>query len=940
MPRVTCGKCSRNLEYSGGDPPLFCAYCGQSLTGPSTSESTEGWSNPPPSPAPREPAPVRMEETADYIPISDLRTIVPAPGSRITGELPERVKGYRLIRQLGRGGMGTVYEAEDSRHGRKVAIKIIAPGYVESESAVERFRQEGRLASSLAHPRCVFVLEADEGEDGRPFIAMELMTGDTLQDLVEKGGPLAIGDAVAKILDVIDGLREAHRLGLMHRDVKPSNCFLDGDGRVKVGDFGLSKAQVGSAHLTRTGSFLGTPLYASPEQIKVETLDARTDIYSTAATLFFLLTGRAPFDRGDASATMARIVTEPAPSAREKRPEVPIGLDRAIRKGLDRDVDRRYQTLDDFRLALLPFVPGHVPAAPISLRIAVYLVDYAVCFGILVAILYSVTSPTANVLVDLVFLMAYFTLSDGIWGGTPAKQLMGLRVVQAEGRESIGVARAALRTAVFLTLAELPIVLSQYGPWVPWPAIWSSVCVLLAILGLVPLAWPIVAKKDKRGLHDLIARSRVVMLPRDERRRSASTRRPIGRDRGSVSRPVGVMKAVGPYKIRGAIRWEPNRRVVAGEDSTLGREAWIVIRPKGSLAPGPARREVSRATRPRWLAGGDQAEGHWDAYVAPNGCPLADFAGPDGLPWRDARLILEDLTDELAAACAEGTLPPGLTVDQVWVQPDGRAILVDPLAIADSSETSNALTPDAENERALSLLRRVAALALEGGRYRTDAVPKSIRSPMPLHASAMLKRLLGEPNAFHDVAAFRAELDATRNLPTEVTRGHRAMNLVFLSLALVFGLLWSYYWLDAILSGDLDPKAVDGPQLDPAYIASARLEYAFVFAGLFPAIWIVWDLLTRGGLALRFAGFGLVLGDGRLAPRWRCGWRSLVTWAPLAVLLIASVWLDNNYPNPRWVHRAPFYLALALPILYAVQVLILPARGLHDRLSGLRVVPR
>ena len=190
--------------------------------------------------------------------------------------------------------MGTVHEAEDSRTGRKVAIKIIAPGYVESQGAVDRFRQEGRLASALAHPRCVFVLEADEDDDGRPFIAMELMTGDTLQDLVEKGGPLAVGDAVAKILDVVEGLREAHRLGLIHRDVKPSNCFLDSDGRVKVGDFGLSKSQVSSANLTRTGAFLGTPLYASPEQVKVEPLDGRTDVYSSAATLFFLLTAGLP----------------------------------------------------------------------------------------------------------------------------------------------------------------------------------------------------------------------------------------------------------------------------------------------------------------------------------------------------------------------------------------------------------------------------------------------------------------------------------------------------------------------------------------------------------------------------------------------------------------------------------------------------------------------
>src|SRR5947209_16577738 len=158
------------------------------------------------------------------------------------------------------------------------------------------------------------------------------------------------------------------------------------------------------------------------------------------------------------------------------------------------------------------------------------------------------------------------------------------------------------------------------------------------------------ARNGSRGLHDLAARSRVIVLHRDERRRAAGVRRPIGRERGSVTRPIGVLQAVGPYKIRGAVRWEPDRRVVAGEDASLGREAWIVIRHRGSPAPEPARREVSRATRPRWLAGGDQAEGRWDAYVAPAGCPLADLAGAEGLPWHDARPILEDLAAELPAA--------------------------------------------------------------------------------------------------------------------------------------------------------------------------------------------------------------------------------------------------------------------------------------------------
>jgi hypothetical protein len=398
-----------------------------------------------------------------------------------------------------------------------------------------------------------------------------------------------------------------------------------------------------------------------------------------------------------------------------------------------------------------------------------------------------------------------------------------------------------------------------------------------------------------------------------------------------------VLKSVGPYKIRGAVRWENDRRVVAGEDSTLGREAWIVIRPRGSAPPSSARREISRPTRPRWLDGGEQAEGRWDAYVAPTGCPLADLAGPEGLTWRDARSILEDLADELAAACLDDTLPPGLTVDQVWVQPDGRAILVDSLGLSASKAGPAGASDD---ERALSLLRRAAALALEGGRCRADAVPRSIRSPVPLHASAPLARLLGGPRAYRDVATFRVDLDATRNLPTEVGRGHRAMNLVFLALAVVLGLIGSYYLIDQVLSGEFDPKAVEGADIHPRLIARERLEWAVLIASFFPAIWIVWDFLTRGGFSLRLAGFGLVREDGRIAPRWRCAWRSAVIWAPPAGLLVASVWLDNRYPNPGWVHRVPFYLAMALPFVYAALALAFPSKGPHDRLSGLRVVPR
>src|SRR5262249_50530482 len=149
----------------------------------------------------------------------------------------------------------------------------------------------------------------------------------------------------------------------------------------------------------------------------------------------------------------------------------------------------------------------------------------------------------------------------------------------------------------------------------------------------------------------------------------------------------GVLRAIGPFEVQGAVRWGADRRVLLGQDSTLDRPVWILLQPRGSSSPSPERRGLDRPGRPRWLKGGDQAEGRWDAYVAPLGCSLADLAGPEGLPWRDTRPLLLDLAEELAAACADGTLPESLGVDQVWIQPDGSAQLVDVLGPAPSTET-------------------------------------------------------------------------------------------------------------------------------------------------------------------------------------------------------------------------------------------------------------
>src|SRR5262249_32060188 len=253
---LTCSHCSRTLDLPG-DAPSFCPYCGHSLSD-NKQIATVAFDH----------------ETATRPP-----TDTPSPG---TQAIPDVIAGYRLLRQLGRGGMGTVHEAEEIASRRRVAVKLISRQFGASSQTVERFRQEGRLASLITHPRCVFVLAADE-EAGQPYIVMELMPGSTLQDLVEQKGPLPVEQAVAKVLDIIEGLEEAHRLGVVHRDVKPSNCFLETSGRVKIGDFGLSKSLARAAHLTRTGAFLGTPLYASPEQVRGDSVDEQSDVYSVAA---------------------------------------------------------------------------------------------------------------------------------------------------------------------------------------------------------------------------------------------------------------------------------------------------------------------------------------------------------------------------------------------------------------------------------------------------------------------------------------------------------------------------------------------------------------------------------------------------------------------------------------------------------------------------------
>jgi hypothetical protein len=693
--------------------------------------------------------------------------------------------------------MGSVYEAEAADTGRRVALKVIVSHSAAPAEAVGRFRQEGRLAATLAHPRCVFVLAADE-DAGRPYIVMELMPGDTLKDLVKRRGPLPPAEAVALALDVIDGLAAAHRRGIVHRDVKPSNCFLDGEGRVKVGDFGLAKSLTGEAALTVTGAFVGTPLFASPEQIKRQAVDERTDVYSAAATLYFLLTGRAPFETGDATATMARIVSEPAPSLREPRPELSAGLDRVVRRGLERDRALRWQGLAGLRAALLPFVPGRLAAAPLGRRFAALFIDWltlllptAVLSFLVVLGPFTPASAAAVLGLGCLAGLLYFAVPEGRWGCTPGKAALGLRVWNATDDAPPGVPRAFLRALVCFGATYTAFVVvhvwqaGQFreGP-TPEQYLWQMATLPVFALGVLLLLCTMRARNGYRCLHDLLTGTRVVRLPDPDRRPL-----PTPRARHELSPlPVGIPGRVGTFVIEGVVRDGGDRLVLRGVDESLSRPVVLWLRGESAPPLPAARREVSRGTRPRWLSGGFLQGRPWDAFVMPDGAPLAELVRTQGrLSWAATRPLLVEMADELAAARADGTLPALLAVDQVWLLPDGRVQLLDAPTGTDGAPSAPA---GDEEKRALALLGAVATLCLEGTPRGPATFGGLIRAPLPLHVAGLLRPLVGAADPYPDVGRFRRELAATKSRPAETTRALRAVHLAILCAFLFVGMAW------------------------------------------------------------------------------------------------------------------------------------------------------
>src|ERR671910_1982856 len=226
---------------------------------------------------------------------------------------------YRVLNRLGSGGMADVYEAEDTQLGRRVALKLLYRRFAEDAEFVERFRREASSAAGLSHPNVVQVF--DRGQwDCTYYIAMELLEGRNLKEVVRDHGALDPALAVDIVLQILKAARFAHRRGVVHRDIKPHNVIVDQEGRAKVTDFGIARA--GASDMTETGSIMGTAQYLSPEQAQGHPVDARSDLYSIGIILYELLTGKVPFEADSAVTVALKQVSEAPVPPSEVNPAV------------------------------------------------------------------------------------------------------------------------------------------------------------------------------------------------------------------------------------------------------------------------------------------------------------------------------------------------------------------------------------------------------------------------------------------------------------------------------------------------------------------------------------------------------------------------------------------------------------------------------------------
>lgn len=660
-----------------------------------------------------------------------------------------QVGPYKLSRLLGAGGMGQVYEAVDPT-GNLVAVKVLSQQWSRSPESLQRFKLEGKIASTINHPRCVFVKAADE-DNGLPYIVMELMTGRTLKDLSQESGPLPINKAIQVIMDVLDGLEEAHAHGMIHRDIKPGNCYLETNGRVKLGDFGLARSVDDSSELTRTGDFVGTPLFASPEQVKGLPVDVRTDIYSICATLYFLLAAQAPFAGSTPTNVIAKIVSEDPISLRKLNPQVPILLERIVMRGLSRDRKLRFQSVAELKQSLEPFVRGRHAIAAWGRRFAAYCIDGAItalisatAFQFLPVTDVNDVLPWALYLGLLLPIIGYYLIFEGIGTASVGKLALRLQIADRVTGERPHRAKVILRTftaMLFMGFGSDLLIYATLDPnnketnyIVKWMSLqWIGYLISYSLI-LTPLLF---TKRYRLLIHDWITGTMVIDRPRK------SPQQQLAKAASEYKAPLLSSDAypakIGEFSIHGVISSSPESVILSARDERLNRLVWIWLRNLDQPELSSVRRQCDRATRLRWLANGQIDKWQWDAFLAPAGAPLKHWTAPGSpLTWKESRGILRQVATEIEESNWD-ELPLSInSLDQLWLDSRGRLVVVD-WSTSLAPNMNRTVLPTSEQIK--GVLCETARLCLCGKSLPIEGDHPPIPALVPIHVRELLASL-------------------------------------------------------------------------------------------------------------------------------------------------------------------------------------------------------
>lgn len=482
---------------------------------------------------------------------------VPLPASGVT-EIPSGPRGVSLFdgqpntridhfvveRKLGSGGMGAIYTARDVALDRPVAIKILPDELAREKSAQERFIREAQAQARLSSPHVVQIFfigrihaPADappESGRGSLYFAMELVNGESLEAPLERGEKLAPEAARKLMVQAAKGLADAHRVGIVHRDVKPGNLLVDRAGNLKIADFGLAKPREKNLSLTQEGAVMGTPYYIAPEQALGEAVDHRADMYALGCTFYHLLAGQPPFDGPNPMVVIAQHLKSDAPSLAARVPALPPRLGEIIDRLMKKEPTDRYPTYEALLEALEAAAPTRVEHAGFWARAAAMSLD-----GILASLMIGALG-----FAGLVVHLAYVTAAHAYYGQTAGKYVLRLQVQRQDGTR-LGVGRALGRTVAAMWL---PFVVGLGSIWTQGLVSFEHTVAQLSkldgarsfivpmLVGNVTLAllWGgglalAAFDRQKRAAHDLLVGSRVVYRLGSPKMAPLPRRPPTGR---------------------------------------------------------------------------------------------------------------------------------------------------------------------------------------------------------------------------------------------------------------------------------------------------------------------------------------------------------------------------------------------------------------------------